>query len=96
MVAVGDAETLMKMVELGYKPYYHSGVRRWYLRRGSERHIIARELEPLARRIAEGLKRKKSLEEIRRREMLEEAVRLRAKGLALHEVVDRTAFLEYL
>lgn len=90
MVVVRDAETLLRMVELGYKPYYHRAVKRWYLRRGSERHIIARELEPLAKRVAEELEMKKSLEEGRRKEMIEEAVRLRAEGLPLQEVVERT------
>ena len=90
MVVVRDAETLMRMVGLGYKPYYHRAVRRWYLRRSSERHIIARELEPLAKRIAEELEMGKSLGEGRRRELFEEAVRLRAKGLPLREVVERT------
>ena len=87
MVVVSDAEALVRMIELGYKPYYHRAAKRWYLRRGSERHIIARELEPLAKRIAEELEMRKSLEEVRRREMLEEAVRLRAGGLPLQGVM---------
>lgn len=70
----------MKMVELSYKPYYHSAVKRWYPSKGDERHIIASGLEPLAKRIAKELEMRKFLEESKRREMLEEAVRLRAES----------------
>jgi predicted transcriptional regulator len=48
---------LYEYVENGYKPYLMKSVNRWYLRRGRERHIIDRSLEPLAQSI-----RKKMLE----------------------------------
>jgi hypothetical protein len=46
-------EQLWEYVRKGYKPYLMKSVNRWYLRRGSERHIIDRRLEPLAQLIRE-------------------------------------------
>ena len=55
---------------------------------GSGRHIIAREQGPLAKLIAEESEMRKPLYEVKRRKTLEEAVRLRAKGLPLQEVME--------
>jgi hypothetical protein len=46
-------EQLWEYVKNGYKPYLMKSVNRWYLRRGRERHIIDRSLEPLAKSIRE-------------------------------------------
>jgi hypothetical protein len=46
-------EQLWEYARKGYKPYLMKSVNRWYLRRGSERHIIDRRLEPLAQSIRE-------------------------------------------
>ena len=46
-------EELWEYVKNGYKPYLMKSVNRWYLRRGRERHIIVRSLEPLAQSIRE-------------------------------------------
>jgi hypothetical protein len=50
---IGSEEQLWEYVKNGYKPYLMKSVNRWYLRRGRERHIIARSLEPLAQSIRE-------------------------------------------
>jgi len=34
------------------KPYFHRAANRWYLRRGSRREIMSRDLEPIAKEIA--------------------------------------------
>jgi hypothetical protein len=46
-------EQLWEYVRKGYKPYLMKSVNRWYLKRGSKRHIIDRRLEPLAQSIRE-------------------------------------------
>jgi hypothetical protein len=53
LTVIGAEEQLWEYVRKGYKPYLVKSVNRWYLRRGSERHIINRRLEPLARLIRE-------------------------------------------
>lgn len=52
MVVIKTREELIEYVSRGYKPYLMKSVNRWYLRRAQERHIIARELEEDARKIA--------------------------------------------
>jgi len=37
-MVVRSSGELLKFVRDGYKPYYHRGVCRWYLRRGSKRY----------------------------------------------------------
>ena len=90
MVVVKSEDELRKFIEMGYKPYYHKTVKRWYLRKGSERHIIAKELEPLAKQYAKELELGKALEKERRREKLEEAIRLRSKGAPIQEAIKKT------
>lgn len=60
MVVVKSREELEKYIMMGYRPYYHKAVKRWYLRKGRERHIIARELELLAKKYAEELEARKN------------------------------------
>jgi predicted DNA-binding transcriptional regulator AlpA len=50
-------EQLYEYVRNGYKPYLMKSVNRWYLRRGRERHVIDRRLEPLAQSIREKMLR---------------------------------------
>ena len=57
---------------------------------GGGRHIIAGGDGPLVKRIAEEPEMRKPLDEVRRRETLEEAVRLRAKGLPPQGVIEST------
>ena len=90
MVVVKSREELEKYIMMGYKPYYHKAVARWYLRKGRERHIIARELELLAKKYAEELESRKKQEVEMRRKRLEEAVKLRSRGAPMQEVVERT------
>jgi hypothetical protein len=58
VVTVKNKEEMMMFIKEGFKPYYHKTVKRWYLRRGQQRHIIARELEADAESIAMELKPK--------------------------------------
>jgi hypothetical protein len=51
MVVIRTEEQMYEYIRNGYKPYLMKSVNRWYLRRGRERHIIDRKLEPLARAI---------------------------------------------
>jgi DNA-binding phage protein len=90
MVVVKNEDVLRKLIEMGYKPYYHKGVGRWYLRKGKERHIIAKELEPLAEKYAKEYELKRMVEEEERRRRLEEAIELRARGAPLSEVIEKT------
>jgi predicted transcriptional regulator len=53
MTVIRTEEQLWEYVKNGYKPYLMKSVNRWYLRRGRERHIIDRSLEPLAKSIRE-------------------------------------------
>ena len=53
LTVIRAEEQLWEYVRKGYKPYLVKSVNRWYLRRGSERHIINRRLEPLAQLIRE-------------------------------------------
>jgi hypothetical protein len=42
VAAIKSREEMMKFIREGFKLYYHKIVKRWYLRRGQQRHIIAR------------------------------------------------------
>jgi len=53
MTVIRTEKQLYEYVRNGYKPYLMKSVNRWYLRRGRERHIIVRSLEPLAQSIRE-------------------------------------------
>jgi hypothetical protein len=53
LTVIGTEEQLWAYVRKGYKHYLMKSVNRWYLRRGSERHIIDRRLEPLSKSIRE-------------------------------------------
>jgi len=50
-MVVRRVDELLKFVRDGYKPYYHRGVCRWYLRRGSKRLLIDKGLEGVAEEI---------------------------------------------
>lgn len=51
-MTVKTAEQLNELAQEGWIPYWHEGVRRWYLRRRQERKIIATCLEPYAEDLA--------------------------------------------
>ena len=53
MTVIRTKKQLYEYVKNGYKPYLMKSVNRWYLRRGRERHIIDRKLEPLVQSIRE-------------------------------------------
>jgi DNA-binding NtrC family response regulator len=89
-MVVRRVDELLKFVRDGYKPYYHRGVRRWYLRKGAERLLIDKELEGAAEEIHLKLKELRSEERTLRDELIREAIRLRAYGLTIAEVVKLT------
>jgi hypothetical protein len=81
---------LIDLVLKGYKPYYHRGVGRWYLRRGDRRMLIDRSLDRVAEEIYKVLEDLKKHREAARRELLRKAIVLRASGLTVNEVVEVT------
>jgi AAA+ ATPase superfamily predicted ATPase len=90
-MVVRSLKELLRLVRDGYKPYYHRGVRRWYLRKeGNKRLLIGKELEGAAEEIHLKLKELRSEERALRDELIKEAIRLRAYGLTIAEVVKLT------
>ena len=67
-------DELIDLVLKGYKPYYHRGVGRWYLRRGNRRILIDRNLDGVAEEIHEVLEYLKNRREAVRRELLRKAI----------------------
>jgi hypothetical protein len=86
-MVVRSFEEFLKFVRDGYKPYYHRGVCRWYLRRGSKRILIDKELEVIAEEIHLKFKELRSKERMLRDELIREAIKLRANGLTITEVI---------
>ncbi|MDI6814180.1 MAG: hypothetical protein QMD10_11680, partial [Desulfitobacteriaceae bacterium] len=66
----------------GWRPYFHKTQRRWYIRKGDERRIVARELEDECKRIVE-----RAAVPPAGAEAVQE---LRRQGLAIEEIMDRT------
>jgi DNA-binding NtrC family response regulator len=89
-MVVRRVDELLKFVRDGYKPYYHRGVRRWYLRRGSKRLLIDKGLEGVAEEIYLKFKELRDEEEMLRDELIKEAIKLRANGLTITEVIKLT------
>jgi DNA-binding NtrC family response regulator len=89
-MVVRKLDELIELVLKGYKPYYHRGVDRWYLRRGNRRMLIDRNLDGVAEEIHKVLEDLKKRREAVRRELLRKAVALRASGLTVNEVVEIT------
>jgi uncharacterized protein with von Willebrand factor type A (vWA) domain len=89
-MVVRKLDELIELVLKGYKPYYHRGVDRWYLRRGNRRMLIDRNLDGVAEEIHKVLEDLKKRREVARRELLSKAVALRASGLTVNEVVEIT------
>ena len=87
MVAIKSREELMRFIREGFKPYYHKTVKRWYLRRGQQRHIIARELEADAESIAMELK--PTLRRVPDYKVAE-AVKMRVEGVSVSAIVEET------
>jgi hypothetical protein len=50
-MVVRKLDELLELVLKGWKPYYHRGVDRWYLRRGNRRLLIDRSLDRAAEEI---------------------------------------------
>jgi len=73
-VIVRRLDELIDLVLKGYKPYYHRGVGRWYLRRGNRRILIDRNLDGVAEEIHEVLEYLKNRREAVRRELLRKAI----------------------
>jgi DNA-binding NtrC family response regulator len=89
-MVVRKLDELIDLVVKGYKPYYHRGVNRWYLRRGSKRILIDRSLDSVVEEIHKLLEELKRLREAVRRELLRKAIMLRASGLTVNEVIEIT------
>jgi len=83
-------DELVDLVLKGYRPYYHRGVSRWYLRRGNKRILIDRNLDRIAEEIHKVLEDLKRRREITRRELIRKAIELRASGATIKEVVETT------
>jgi DNA-binding NtrC family response regulator len=89
-MVVRKLDELLDLVLKGWKPYYHRGVDRWYLRRGNRRILIDRNLDGVAEEIHKVLEYLKKRREAVRRELLRKAIVLRASGLTVDEVVEAT------
>jgi hypothetical protein len=87
---VRKLDELIELVLKGYKPYYHRGVNRWYLRKGNKRVLIDRNLDRVAEEIHKALEDLKKCKEVARRELLRKAIVLRASGLTVNEVIEIT------
>jgi transposase-like protein len=87
VVTVKNKEEMMRFIKEGFKPYYHKTVKRWYLRRGQQRHIIARELEAEAESIAMELK--PMLRRVPDYKVAE-AVKMRVEGASVPAIVEET------
>jgi len=75
---------------MSYKPYHHKAInKKRYLRKNSERHVIDKELKSLAKQYAKELGLKYILEEEKRREELEETIRLRFKGAQCRKLLRK-------
>jgi hypothetical protein len=86
-MVVRRLDELIDLVLKGYKPYYHRGVFRWYLRKGVERLLIDKELEGVAEEIYLKFKELKSKERMLRDELIRKAIKLRANGLTITKVI---------
>jgi DNA invertase Pin-like site-specific DNA recombinase len=89
-MVVRRLDELLDLVLKGWKPYYHRGVCRWYLRRGNRRILIDRNLDGVAEEIHEVLEYLKKRREATRRELIRRAIELRASGATIKEVVEAT------
>jgi hypothetical protein len=87
VVTVKSREEMMMFIREGFKPYYHKTVKRWYLRRGQQRHIIARELETDAESIAMELK--PTLRRVPDYKVAE-AVKMRVEDISVPAIVEET------
>jgi hypothetical protein len=87
VVTIKSKEEMMRFIKEGFKPYYHKTVKRWYLRRGQQRHIIARELEAEAESIAMELK--PTLRRVPDYKVAE-AVKMRVEGTSVPAIVEET------
>jgi DNA-binding NtrC family response regulator len=89
-MAIRKLDELIELVLKGFKPYYHRGVCRWYLRRGNRRILIDRNLDGVAEEIHKVLEDLKKCREVARRELIRKAIVLRAFGLTVNEVIEIT------
>jgi len=87
VVTIKSREEMMRFIREGFKPYYHKAVKRWYLRRGQQRHIIARGLEADAESIAMELK--PTLRRVPDYKVAE-AVKMRVEGAPVPAIVEET------
>lgn len=75
-MVVRKLNELMELVLQGYKPYYHRGVCRWYLRRGSRRILIDESLDSVAEKLHKALEELKRFREAARRELLRKSIQV--------------------
>jgi len=59
-MAVTSLEELKRLVEGGWVPYFHKGVRRWYVRKGQKTEVIGAHLEPYAENLASRIPRERN------------------------------------
>jgi len=85
MVVVRSEEEFRRYLEMGYKPYLMKSQNRWYMRRGQDRPIIARELEWLALKTYNEL-RAKQPPPISAGQIQE----MRQKGAFVEEIAEKT------
>jgi DNA-binding NtrC family response regulator len=89
-VVVRRIDELIELVLKSYKPYYHRGVCRWYLRKGNKRILIDKNLDRVAEEIHKALEELKKYREAARKELIRKAIELRASRATIREVVEAT------
>jgi len=85
-MAVTSLEELKQLVEEGWVPYFHRGVRRWYARKGQKTEVISVHLEPYAEDLAACISRERNKATP---EVAAKVVELRRKGLPIGSISDR-------
>ena len=85
-MAVTSIEELRRLVEEGWVPYFHRGVRRWYVRKGHKTEIVSVHLEPYAEDIAARIPRERNKVTP---EVAARVVELRKNGELIGSISDR-------
>ena len=87
---VSDERELVRLVREGWVPYYHSRIKRWYLRKGRERIIIDRKLDDIAEELAREVKKERERREREKEKKVREALRTRALGGTLRQALSES------
>jgi hypothetical protein len=93
-MVVRKLDELIDLVLKGWKPYYHRGVCRRYLRRGNRRILIDRNLDRDAEEIHKISEDLKKCRDVARRELLKKA--LTVNGVIKIAGVQRSTLYRYL